>query len=110
MPHTNHKPHQHPLTHAIFHKITIYITYIFREVFSFDNNRDGREVSFSKDLEVTKLGDIDDGDRFRASGLGLLVDTLGHHTPKTVNVDSGAKGDIFLDVEVSHTDLKKMTK
>lgn len=78
-----------------------------REVASLDDERLSRETTTSQDLSETSLKSVDDGGRASSSSLAGL---LGHQGPELVDVDSWAPGGLASQVEVTHTDLTKVSR
>lgn len=78
------------------------------EEFSLDN--DGNvDLSVAQKLEVSVLDQINDGG-LASSVLGGLVESFPGDVEDLVEVDRGAVGSVFQDVELTHTDLTEVTR
>ena len=87
------------------------LDFLFRqsgEEFRLDN--DGNvDLSVSEELEVSSLYQIDDGG-LSSSVLSGLVVSLSGDAEDLVEVDRGAVGSVLENVELTHTDLTKVTR
>ena len=78
------------------------------EVTSLDNERLGRDATTSQNLSITSLKGIDNWDlsTILLGGTDLLRD----QSQELVNIDGGAPGRLASQVDVTHTNLTKVTR
>merc|ERR1719384_389491 len=79
-----------------------------REETGLDNDGLSGETTLAKDLEVTTLGDVDDGGDGGVLG-GVETGLLGHQAPQFLDVHRAAIAWIVILVKVAHADLAKVT-
>lgn len=82
-----------------------------RDKAGLDNDGDLGKSTLAKNLAVTKSKSVNDGGSARGRLLKVLLSLLlRNKSPQTLDVNDGSPEVVLLLVEVSHTDLTKVTR